>query len=575
MATAGFKSLIAELKKVEVEPPIEPTLSKPKKELSEQEKWEQSVNSEVDKAGILKAPLEPGHGSDTPKSGDLVWLHLTIASENGRELFSTRPQAEGGGDPLRFVLGKNTIVRGLEISVPFMKKGERAVLKVPPEYAYAAAGSQHPPIPDDAPRGDAMLFDVTLVDWTSDVKVITEDGLVFKQVLSEGNGWEQPRADYEVQLRIAGRGPDGEVFFSSDKCKGGVLRYVVGKQQVPEELELAVKEMLVGESASIVMRAPRINPGGAIAQVPAGVPSVEYKVELLDMTQVRDLVGNGKVIKRRLRTGEGMFPVDCPVEDCTVTIRYKGTLADGTVFYDGWRDKGGEPIVVDTGQGLLPEGLDMAVRLMCRKELASVTAEAEYAYDKFPSRPADVPDGASVAWEVELLDFEAAKNWNRIDFGEQMADALAAKEQGNRVFGRGDYALAAQKYRKLIQKLDRVRGDTPEEAAQVDAIKLPCMLNLAACCVKTDDFGEAIKMCSRVIDYDPMNAKAYYRRGTAFMSMGDFENASIDFKQMALCDDSYKKDSAAALATLARKQEAHKRQEKNLFGGMFSRSAVH
>jgi hypothetical protein len=35
----------------------------------------------------------------------------------------------------------------------------------------------------------------------------------------------------------------------------------------------------------------------------------------------------------------------------------------------------------------VPEGLDIAVRLMTNGELASVTAEAEYAYDGRSDRP--------------------------------------------------------------------------------------------------------------------------------------------------------------------------------------------
>lgn len=39
--------------------------------------------------------------------------------------------------------------------------------------------------------------------------------------------------------------------------------------------------------------------------------------------QVRDMTGDGKVMKRRLKDGRGEFPVDCPIEDSTVRVQYR------------------------------------------------------------------------------------------------------------------------------------------------------------------------------------------------------------------------------------------------------------
>lgn len=40
------------------------------------------------------------------------------------------------------------------------------------------------------------------------------------------------------------------------------------------------------------------------------------------------MTGNGDVIKRRVKDGVGEFPVDCPVEDCSVSIHYRAWLPD-------------------------------------------------------------------------------------------------------------------------------------------------------------------------------------------------------------------------------------------------------
>ena len=45
--------------------------------------------------------------------------------------------------------------------------------------------------------------------------------------------------------------------------------------------------------------------------------------------QVRDMTGDGKVMKRRLRDGRGEFPVDCPIEDSTVRVHFRCATAPG------------------------------------------------------------------------------------------------------------------------------------------------------------------------------------------------------------------------------------------------------
>lgn len=39
--------------------------------------------------------------------------------------------------------------------------------------------------------------------------------------------------------------------------------------------------------------------------------------------QVRDMTGDGGVVKRIARKGEGEFPLDCPLEDSRVRLHYR------------------------------------------------------------------------------------------------------------------------------------------------------------------------------------------------------------------------------------------------------------
>ena len=75
-----------------------------------------------------------------------------------------------------------------------MKKGEKALLTIQPEYGYGAGGS-----PPKIPANAILQFEVELLSWHS-VKDITKakDGGIIKTVITEGEGWANPKDDDEV-----------------------------------------------------------------------------------------------------------------------------------------------------------------------------------------------------------------------------------------------------------------------------------------------------------------------------------------------------------------------------------------
>ncbi len=75
-----------------------------------------------------------------------------------------------------------------------MKKGEKAVLTIKPEYGYSEEGS-----PPTIPANATLQFEVELLSWNS-VKDITpaKDGGIIKTVVTEGEGWASPKDNDEV-----------------------------------------------------------------------------------------------------------------------------------------------------------------------------------------------------------------------------------------------------------------------------------------------------------------------------------------------------------------------------------------
>ncbi|KAL4606649.1 hypothetical protein ACB092_09G119100 [Castanea dentata] len=118
--------------------------------------------------------------------------------------------------------------------------------------------------------------------------------------------------------------------------------------------------------------------------------------------------------------------MDCPLHDSLLHVHCKGMLLneERRVFYDTRVDNNDQPLEFSSGEGLVsvPGGLEMCVHLMLPGEIALVTCPPDYAYDKFP-RPANVPEGAHVQWEIELLGFEMPKDWTGLNFKSIMDNA--------------------------------------------------------------------------------------------------------------------------------------------------------
>jgi len=73
-----------------------------------------------------------------------------------------------------------------------MKKGERAIFKIPPNLAYGEEGS--PPL---VPPNATLIYDIELLTWST-IRDLTGDGGIMKKLTREGEGWATPREADEV-----------------------------------------------------------------------------------------------------------------------------------------------------------------------------------------------------------------------------------------------------------------------------------------------------------------------------------------------------------------------------------------
>lgn len=108
-------------------------------------------------SGLQIQVVTPGVGPSA-QPGDLVRIHETTTLQDGTVLYTTRTK----GSPLKFLLGGNQVIAGVDEGVRGMKVGERRKLIVPP------ALSKRSSYPANTPPGATLYYDIELMEILPD-----------------------------------------------------------------------------------------------------------------------------------------------------------------------------------------------------------------------------------------------------------------------------------------------------------------------------------------------------------------------------------------------------------------------
>ncbi|KAG2297978.1 hypothetical protein Bca52824_034450 [Brassica carinata] len=293
-------------------------------------------------------------------------VHYTSTLLDGTKFDSSR----GRGTPFKFTLGQGQVIKGWDIGIKTMKKGENAVFTVPSALAFGESG-----LPPTIPAKATLQFDVELLCWSS-VKDICKDGGVFKKIVSAGEKWETPKDLDEVLVKYEAKLEDGTVVGKSDG-----IDFTVKDGYFCPALAKAVKTMKKAEKVFLTVK-PQYGFGekgkaasGGEGAVPPNA-NLKIELELVSWKTVPEVNDDNKVIKKVLKEGEGY---ERPNEGAVVKVHYTGTLLDGTNF-DSSRDRG-TPFKFTLGQGQVIKGWDIGIKTMKKGENAVFTIPPDLAYD--------------------------------------------------------------------------------------------------------------------------------------------------------------------------------------------------
>ena len=499
--------------------------------------------------GLVKTVLAAGAGWDSPEKGDEVFVHYTGTLASDGSVFDSSVDR---GQEFSFSLGLGQVIKGWDAGVATMKRGEKAVLKCAPEYAYGEAGSGA-----KIPPNSTLNFEVELLRWKS-TKDILGDGGIMKTVTKAGSGWATPRDKDEVTVGYTVRVQGSGAVVAASPEGGATFAFHEG-HLIPA-FKRVLGDMKKGEECSLVVQ-PAHGFGDSPPEGVAADAVLECTLALHSWVKVEETDG---IVKRILRDTDGY---ERPNDGATCTITYTAKLADGMVFdaREGFAFKVDEDEVI--------EGLDRGVSGMKKGELAEFTIPAGQAFgaEGKAFETATVPGDAAVTYEVELVDFEKVKESYEMDTAEKLAACAKKKEDGTRFYKAKKWKLAARKYEAGPKILGVGEADwAEEEKREARKLKLACWNNAAACKLKLKEYPAAAALCTKVLEVEGNNVKALFRRGQSYVATQDFIEAEFDLKA-AEAEDPDNAEVKREMLRLKKARKAYNQKEKGKYKNMFAK----
>jgi len=183
--------------------------------------------------GIKKKILVEGDGN-TPKSGADVFCHYvgTLVS-NGEKFDSSRDRNE----PFNFPIGQGRVIRGWDLGIATMKKGEKCILRCREDYAYGDQAQGSIPAKSD------LDFEVELLDWSDWKRVKSKDDFR-KQIIIEGEGadYDNPEEDAicKISYIIKLEDKNGKII----KEQNEIIDFIIDDHdEFPQGFHDAIKDM--------------------------------------------------------------------------------------------------------------------------------------------------------------------------------------------------------------------------------------------------------------------------------------------------------------------------------------------
>ncbi|KAK0178487.1 hypothetical protein PV327_007375 [Microctonus hyperodae] len=178
---------------------------------------------------------------------------------------------------------------------------------------------------------------------------------------------------------------------------------------------------------------------------------------------------------------------------------------------------------------------------------------------------------------IELLEVIQSSEYEKESWqmteDEKLKNIPILREKGNVLFKEKNYKAAADTYASAIGILEQLMlAEKPrdEEWLNLNKMKNPLLLNYSQCKLLNKEYYDVIEHCTTVLETEPDNMKALYRRGKAHIGAWNETEAIRDLKRVAELDSTLSAVVNKELQTLANAIKQKNESQKKSYAQIFS-----
>ena len=218
-------------------------------------------------------------------------------------------------------------------------------------------------------------------------------------------------------------------------------------------------------------------------------------------------------------------------------------------------------------------------------EKAEIVCTSRFAYGSLGLQSKNIPADATIIYTVELLSAHEETDLEKTSYESRKEVGNKKRERGNFFFERQEFNSAIQLYRRALEYLDESEGGitnpTPDGEMETTNAQLQELLedrikvynNMAQAQMKIQAYDAALKSIDTVLQCQPNNVKALFRKGKILEGKADVAGA-IPLLRKAATLDPENKSIQNELSRLILKSKREARNEKDLYQKMLGQAQI-
>lgn len=246
-----------------------------------------------------------------------------------------------------------------------------------------------------------------------------------------------------------------------------------------------------------------------------------------------------------------------PATGQEVCIKTEGTLENGHKI-DIFEEKS-----FILGDGDVITGWDLCVSTMLEGEVCELMTAPRFAYGRVGREDelSHIPPNSQITYLLELLSIKLGPSINDLTDAQRIEIGDKKRERGNELFKREDYSEAVYSYSRALKYLE------PSMSEEVMQLKVKCWNNIGASHLKLGEYVAAKNACDSVLQVEPDNVKALFRKGKVLIAKGEFEEA-LGLLRRANSLDPESRLIRKELITARQKCDEERKKERSMYQRM-------